>query len=100
MFNHFRQSKLFAGSNSGFIPGNSSVAQLLSINHEIYKSFDCSPTRDIGGVFLNISKPFDTFWHKGLLFELQPFGIEVNLLRLLKNYLMARQQRAILNGQT
>ena len=100
MFNFFRQNNLFTKCQSGFIPGDSCVAQLLSITHEIYQSFDCSPTRDIKGVFLNISKAFDKVWHEGLLFRLQSFGIEGNLLRLLKNYLTTHQQRVVLNGQT
>ena len=100
MFNYFRQNNLFTECQSGFIPGDSCVAQLLSITHEIYQSFDCSPTRDIKGVFLNISKAFDMVWHEGLLFKLQSYGIEGSLLRLLKNYLTARQQRVVLNGQT
>ena len=36
MFNYFRQNNLFAGCLSAFIPGDSCVTQLLSINHEIY----------------------------------------------------------------
>ena len=100
MFNFFRQNNLFTKCQSGFIPGDSCVAQVLSITHEIYQSFDCSPTRDIKGVFLNISKAFDKVWHEGLLFRLQSFGIEGNLLRLLKNYLTTHQQRVVLNGQT
>ena len=100
MFNYFRQNNLFTGCQSGFIPGDSCVAQLLSITYEIYQNFDCSPTRVIQGVFLNISKTLDKVWHEGLLFKLQSYGIEGSLLRLLKNYLTARQQRVVLNGQT
>ena len=37
--------------------------------------------------------------HEGLLFKLQSYGTEGSLLRL-KNYLRARQQRVVLNGQT
>ena len=59
MFNFFRQNNLFTKCQSGFIPGDSCVAQLLSITHEIYQSFDCSATRDVKGVFLDISKAFD-----------------------------------------
>ena len=59
MFNFFRQNNLFTKCQSGFIPGDSCVAQLLSITHEIYQNFDCSATRDFKGVFLNISKAFD-----------------------------------------
>ena len=59
MFNYFRQNNLFTECQPGFIPRDSCAAQLLSITHEIYQSFDCSPMRDIKGVFLNISKAFD-----------------------------------------
>ena len=52
------------------------------------------------GVFFDISKAFDKVWHEGLLFKLQSYGVDGNLLRLLKNYLAGRQQRVVLNGQT
>ena len=100
MFNYFRQNNLFTECQSGLIPGDSCVVLLLSVTHEIYQSFDCSPTRDIRGAFLDISKAFDKVWHEGLLFKLQSCGKEESLLRLLKNYLTARQQRIVLNGQT
>ena len=93
MFNFFWQNNLFTKCQSGFIPGDSCVAQLLSITHEIYQSFDCSPTRDVKGVFLDTSKAFDKVWHECLLFKLQSYGVDGNLLRLLKNYLIGCQQR-------
>ena len=57
VFNYFRQNKHFTD------------CQLLSITHEIYERFDCSPTRDINGIFLNISNVFVKIWHKSLLFN-------------------------------
>ena len=59
VFNYFIQNKLFTECRSGFIPGNSCVAQLLSVTDEICKSFDCNPSYDIRGTFLGISKAFD-----------------------------------------
>ena len=35
MFNFFRQNNLFTKCQFGFIPGDSCIAQLLSITHEI-----------------------------------------------------------------
>ena len=49
LFNYFIQNKLFTECQSGFIPGDSCVAQLLSVTHEIYKSFDCNSPQDIRG---------------------------------------------------
>ena len=51
-------------SQSGFLPGDSSIAQLLSIIHEI-QIFDNDPTVDVSGVFLEISKASDKIWHDG-----------------------------------
>ena len=94
------QNKLFTDCQSGFIPGDSCVAQLLSITHEIYKSFDCIPPADTRGTFLDISKAFDKVWHEGLIFKLKTYGIDGDLLKLLINYLGDRKQRVVWNGQT
>ena len=94
------QNKLFTPCQSGFIPGDSCVSQLLSITHETYKSFDCHPTTDMRSTFLNISKAFDNVWHEGLIFKLKTYGVEDNLLKLQENYLTDRQQKVVLNGPT
>ena len=94
------QNKLFAECQSGFIPGDSCVAQLLPNTHEIYKRFNCNPQVDTRGTFLDISKAFDKVWHEGLIFKLKTYGIDGDLLKLLINYLEDRKQRVVLNGQT
>ena len=38
--------------------------------------------------------------HEGLIFKLKTYGVEGNLLKLIKNYLTDRQQMVVLNGQT
>ena len=67
LFNHFVSNKLFTPSQSGFLAGDSCIAQLLSIIHEIQTSFDSNPPADVKGVFLDISKAFDNVCHEGLL---------------------------------
>ena len=99
MFNYFLSNKLFTPSQSGFLRGDSSIAQLLSVIHEIQTAFDNNPTADVRGVFLDISKAFDKVWHDGLVFKLKSYGVEGELLSLLKNYLQNREQRVVLNGQ-
>ena len=100
LFNHFQSNKVFTSSQSGFLPGDSCIAQLLSIIQEIQTAFGNNPTVDVRGVFLDISKAFDRVWHSGLLFKLQAYGVEGKLLALLKDYLHNRKQRVVLNGQT
>ena len=43
----------------GFRSGDLCVHQLLSITHEIYKSFDANPSLEVREVFLDISTAFD-----------------------------------------
>ena len=97
LFFHFYENELFTECQSGFLPGDSCVSQLLSIVHEIQSSFDSS--LEVGAVFLDISKAFDKVWHPGLLFKLKSYGIEGKLLNLLENYLHNRKQRVVLDGQ-
>ena len=100
LFNHFLSNKLFTPSQSSFLPGDSCIAQLLSIIHEIQTVFDSNPTVDVRGGFLDISKAFDKVWHDGLIFKLKSYGVEGELLSPLKNYLQHREERVVLNGQT
>ena len=100
LFNYFQSNRLFTPSQSGYVPGDSSIAQLLSIIHEIQTAFDTNPAVDVRGVFLVISKEFDEVWRDGIIFKLKAYGIEGELLTLLKNYLENREQRVVLNGHT
>ena len=61
----FVQNQLFTDFQSGLIPGDSCVSQLLSITQKILKSFDCNPPEDVRGVFLDISKAFNKVWNEG-----------------------------------
>ena len=54
---------------SGFRPSNSCINQLPAITHEIFESFDCNPSLEVRSVFLDISKAFDKFWYKCLLYK-------------------------------
>ena len=100
LFNYFQSNRLFTPSQSGLLPGDSCIAQLLSIIHEIQTVFDENPTVDVRGVFLDLSKAFDKVWHDGIIFKLKAYGVEGKLLSLLKNYLENQEQRVVLNGQT
>ena len=97
MFDFFSKNHLISRNQSGFKPGGSCINQLLSITHEIYKSFDDG--LDVRGVFLNISKAFDKAWHKDLLYKVKQNDISGNLLDTITGFLNFRKQSVVLNGQ-
>ena len=66
LFNYFLSNKLFTPSPSDFLPGDSCFAKLLSIIHEIQTAFDNSPTIDVRGVLIDISKAFAEVWQADL----------------------------------
>ena len=67
-------------NQSGFKPGDSCISQLLSITHEIFKSFDDG--LEIRSVFLGIPKAFDKVSHEGIIFKLEHNGIFGDLLNI------------------
>ena len=98
-FNYFQHNKLFTPAQSGFLPQDSCIAQLLSIIHEIQSAFDDNPTADVRGIFSDISEAFDKVWHDGL-FKLKTYRVEGDLLLLLKNYQQNSKQKVVLNSWT
>ena len=100
LFNYFHKNQFFTECQSGFLPGDSCISQLLSIVHDINSSFDCDLTIDVRGVFLDISKAFDKVWHDRILFKLETYGIKGKLLNLIKNYLHTRYPSVVVKGQT
>ena len=99
LYEYLINNQLLSEKQSGFRKGDSCVSQLISITHNIYRAFDCNPSLETRGVFLDISKAFDKVWHKGLLFKLKSYGVEGKAYKLLENYLSNRKQRVLLNGQ-
>ncbi len=81
MYNYFNENSLIIYKNqSGFLPGHSTVYQLIDIYQQICKAFDEKKSTCI--VFCDISKAFDRVWHRGLLFKLRQHGISGNILKL------------------
>ena len=80
MFIYFSANKRLSKNQSGFQPGDSCINQLLSINHEIFTSFDNG--LEVRSVFLDISKAFGKVWYEGLIFKLKQNGIYSELLNI------------------
>ena len=96
------ENNLLSSNQSGFRLNDSCESQLLSIVivHGIYSSFDCYPSLEVRGIFLEISKAFDRVRHEGLIYKIQSTGISGTPLKLIKSFLSGRFQCVLLNGQT
>lgn len=66
VYNFFHCNNLFYKYQAGFLPGHSTVYQLIVTYHNIVKSIDDGKSCCI--VFCDLSKAFGRVWHKGLLF--------------------------------
>ena len=64
MTKYFAENKLISPNLSGFRSGDS-FTQLLSINHEVLRSFDIR--LEVRGILLDISKMFDRIWHAAFI---------------------------------
>jgi hypothetical protein len=96
LYNFFRDNFIFSIWQSGFLPGCSTVTQLIEIYDQFCKAV--SQGKEIRVVFLDISKAFDRVWHAGLLHKLKGHGIRGTLLKWLHSYLTDRHQRVVING--
>ena len=99
LYSHLVSSDLLNPNQSGFRPSDSTVNQLISITHTIFKAFDCNPLLDVCSVYLDISKAFDRVWHDGLIYKLKRSGVSGSLLSLVESFLKDKKQRTVLNGQ-
>ena len=96
LFNFFRDNNVITAFQSGFVPGDSTVNQLIDIYNTFCKALD--EGKEVRAIFCDISKAFDRVWHKGLLFKLKSAGVSGLLLTWFSDYLNDRKQRVVLPG--
>ena len=82
--NYFHSKKPFTSSQSGFLPGDSCIAQQLSIIHEIQTAFDNNATVYVRGVFLDISKAFDKVCMVVFYSSYKLIGLKIDYFHYLK----------------
>ena len=98
IFNYFKDHEIITCLQSGFVPRDSTVNQLVDIYNAFCKALDDG--LEVRAVFCDISKAFDRVWHRGLLFKLKRAGINGLLLDWLTDYLTKRKQRVVIPGGT
>ena len=96
MYNFLNNHNKITPVQSGFIPGDSAVYQLIDLYDTFCRALDDG--KEVRVVFCDISKAFDRVWHTGLLFKLRRIGICGPLLNWFQSYLNNRLQRVALEG--
>ncbi len=102
VYQHLRRNKLISEFQSGFTPGDSTINQLIHINDRILRSLDNFD--DAIGCFLDLTRAFDTVWHKGLLYKLEKYGIrdhhnDIKLYSWFSSYLTNRGHKVSIDGK-
>ena len=98
IYNFLKEHQVINTLQSGFIPGDSTVNQLVDIYNNFCQALDDG--KEVRAIFCDISKAFDRVWHKGLLFKLHSVGISGSLLQWFADYLYNRKQRVVIPGVT
>ncbi len=91
------QYNLFYKQQSGFLPGHSTIDQLLAITTYIFDNFE--QNKDLIGVFLDVTAAFDKIPHDLLLTKIRSYGIRGNAFEIIKSYLNNRKINVRVNDQ-
>jgi hypothetical protein len=94
---HFESKNLLSQNQFGFRKMRSTNTALASIVPLIQNALD-NKHKSLG-IFLDLTKAFDTVNHKILINKLEHYGVRGNMLQLLKSYLSDRKQRVWINNQ-
>ncbi len=91
LYSYITSQNLMNSQQFGFRKGHSTSHALnYSVNHIINKTTSCK--EHVIGLFIDLSKAFDTIDHNILLCKLKHYGIRGNAHKLLESYLTNRTQ--------
>ena len=90
VYTHVASNNLLYEKQFGFQNNNSTEYAIVQLAKEIHESFD--QNEFTLGVFVDLSKAFDTVNHDILLTKLEYFGLKNKYLNWFKSYLSNRQQ--------
>ena len=88
--NYLKDNSLLFHKQFGFRKGHSTDHAVIKIIDSIYDSFN--QNKYTLGVFIDLSKAFDTIYHNILIDKLISYGMKNNSLKWFSNYLSNRKQ--------
>ena len=93
--NFLESNKIINKFQFGFRPGHSTTHAIINLFEATLDGLDTK--LKVGGVYLDISKAFDTIPHDILITKLEHYGIRANALMWFESYLKDREQYVEVN---
>ena len=93
---HLDQSHPISDSQWGFQAGKSTTTALLETTNNWFQLLESG--REVGAVFFDFRKAFDSVPHRLLLRKLEDINLHPLLLRWIHSYLSGRTQKVVVNG--
>ena len=95
---HLSTQHSLANCQWGFQPRKSTISALLHTTHEWLRHLESGS--EIGAIFFDFKKAFDSVPHMPLLSKLEKIGLDPHIVMWIHNYLAERQQRVVINGMS
>ena len=89
IYKYLQKIKVFYYKQFGFQAGHSTNHAIVQLLGQIYDNFE--DNKYTLGVFIDLSKTFDTVDHKILLSKLEIYTIKRNMLKWFERYLKSRK---------
>ena len=78
-------NNIFNLQQNGFRKNKYTNDDLFKLSQSMRQNFSKSMILTV--VFLDVEKVFDQVWHKGLLSKLYDLGLDINIIKWIKNFL-------------
>ena len=95
LYGFLESNKLLSHAQSGFRNSRGTGDNLLFMTQKIQESLNRG--KKFCGIYFDISKAFDKFWHAGLIYKLIYLKIPMYIIRFIKSFLSDRTFRVKIN---